>query len=432
MDALPLMPAKRSLEPEDTLDFSSSKRSKFAAADPPTPPQTLSPSTPNRTNNDPRPRIYDCHYPPCTASFTRPCRLAEHERSHTGERPYLCPRPDCGKTFSRDYHLSRHLTFSHTDARIHACTWPGCGKAFATTQRKREHEKTHERKRQFACVGHDPSCTETFRKKSTLATHIAKVHLGIKPFPCTENDDEGAPCTAAYETQGKLNEHMRKRHSGPRYFCTLCEDPAADAEPGVAEDEDTAMGGFTLPKNPLGFTTMPALLAHKREAHPKQPKPRGRPRKPVDPNVFGRVRAANNQHTKGRTARPRIADELLGVAPEAEASIACLRSGCDHRFTNSTELEEHCMEKHGMARIEVAEAEREREALSGGVFWMGGVEPEYEEYGYGSPFGNVHSGVGVYEDDEEDEVLFGNGFGAGVGTAMDMSEDFIDPALGMQ
>ncbi|KAK6458152.1 zf-C2H2 zinc finger, C2H2 type [Scheffersomyces xylosifermentans] len=61
-----------------------------------------------------------------------------------GER-YVCDVPDCGKSFSRSDHLSRHK-FNHEPRAIHTCSCVGCNKSFVRKDVKEKHEFHHRRK----------------------------------------------------------------------------------------------------------------------------------------------------------------------------------------------------------------------------------------------------------------------------------------------
>ena len=65
-----------------------------------------------------------------------------HERSHTGDRPYKCEYPDCGKAFATGYGLKSH-TRVHTGEKPYLCTDEGCTKAFKTSGDLQKHLRTH-------------------------------------------------------------------------------------------------------------------------------------------------------------------------------------------------------------------------------------------------------------------------------------------------
>lgn len=58
---------------------------------------------------------YICPY--CEKGFTRPSSLRTHTYSHTGEKPFRCSEPMCGRKFSVQSNLRRHL-------RIHRLNKP--------------------------------------------------------------------------------------------------------------------------------------------------------------------------------------------------------------------------------------------------------------------------------------------------------------------
>ncbi|KAF1944280.1 hypothetical protein EJ02DRAFT_105112 [Clathrospora elynae] len=49
----------------------------------------------------------------CSKAFSRPSSLRIHSHSHTGEKPYKCPQPGCGKAFSVRSNMKRHERGCH-------------------------------------------------------------------------------------------------------------------------------------------------------------------------------------------------------------------------------------------------------------------------------------------------------------------------------
>lgn len=56
-------------------------------------------------------RNYICQS--CMKEFSRPSSLKIHEHSHSGAKPFICPRPGCGKNFSVRSNMKRHERGCH-------------------------------------------------------------------------------------------------------------------------------------------------------------------------------------------------------------------------------------------------------------------------------------------------------------------------------
>ncbi|KAG9312012.1 hypothetical protein JVU11DRAFT_7285 [Chiua virens] len=217
---------------------------------------------------------YPCAYPDCTKSYSKPSRLAEHERSHTGEvritmtteflllsyssftqRPLTCN--SCGKSYLRESHLQAHSR-SHLPEteKPYVCTESAeCKKRFWTTQHLARHENSHRGDKSYICPKAD--CDEVFNKHHQLRTHICEVHTppGTKPYICSYPG-----CTKSCTTNQKLRGHL-KTHDDKRYTCSY---------PHCLPGDD---------KDPIYFGTWTALQAHIRKDHPPtctHPKCKGR------------------------------------------------------------------------------------------------------------------------------------------------------------
>ncbi|KAN0109506.1 hypothetical protein V8E52_009149, partial [Russula decolorans] len=46
--------------------------------------------------------------PHCAKRFNRPSSLAIHVNTHTGDKPFRCPFPNCGREFNVNSNMRRH------------------------------------------------------------------------------------------------------------------------------------------------------------------------------------------------------------------------------------------------------------------------------------------------------------------------------------
>ncbi|KAK7057485.1 hypothetical protein R3P38DRAFT_2841252 [Favolaschia claudopus] len=156
---------------------------------------------------------YQCTHGGCGRAYTKPSRLEEHERSHSGQRPFVCET--CDKSYLREAHLQAHSR-SHLPRsdRPFVCTQPNCEKRFWTAQHLRVHRDWHNGAKPFSCP--EENCDEVFAKHHQLRTHRCTVHAapGTKPYQCPR---EG--CTKSFATNQHLRTHS-KIHNENRYTCS--------------------------------------------------------------------------------------------------------------------------------------------------------------------------------------------------------------------
>ncbi|KAF2273303.1 uncharacterized protein EI97DRAFT_160859 [Westerdykella ornata] len=77
-------------------------------------------STSNQSAYSPSQDRYIC--PTCNKAFSRPSSLRIHSHSHTGEKPYKCQQPGCGKAFSVRSNMKRHERGCHASSTATATT----------------------------------------------------------------------------------------------------------------------------------------------------------------------------------------------------------------------------------------------------------------------------------------------------------------------
>lgn len=200
-------------------------------------------------------KIHRCTYEGCDKSFNRPAKLAQHVRSHTNTRSFVCPHVLCTKDFLRDSHLKHHVKSAHSDVRDYTCDWKDCCKSFVTATRLKRHRATHEGREKFRCT--IDGCSQTFRKHGTLQRHILTVHEGRKPYICEVLDFDGTECGAGFDTEGHLKSHAGRVHDINNFMCTIC-----------SPEGRSTTGNPILDKREASFSTYGALQEHIDNEHP--------------------------------------------------------------------------------------------------------------------------------------------------------------------
>jgi len=118
---------------------------------------------------DPNSRPYECST--CKRMFRSRRNLYTHMRTHTNERPFVCPIVSCGKAFTTSSNLKRHMRI-HTNSRPYKCSV--CDKRFSRLDTMKQHELLHTSEYQYVCEFRD--CGMKFQQKRALIQHIAVCH----------------------------------------------------------------------------------------------------------------------------------------------------------------------------------------------------------------------------------------------------------------
>ncbi|XP_042217333.1 transcription factor IIIA-like [Homarus americanus] len=153
--------------------------------------------------------VHSCTYESCEKVFSRPSRLAQHLRTHTGERPFVCPAAGCSHSYTRQQHLKRHIELGHQeDTSEENFKCEECEKGFSSAYALKKHHMRYHVLPRYKCN----DCKCTFKKQQHLRTH-SYVHTGLKPYKC---DFPG--CDSRCETPSRLKRH-NLIHGKNRYAC---------------------------------------------------------------------------------------------------------------------------------------------------------------------------------------------------------------------
>ncbi|XP_056465879.1 zinc finger protein ZIC 5-like [Gadus chalcogrammus] len=118
-------------------------------------------------------------------AFKAKYKLINHIRVHTGEKPFTCAFPSCGKMFARSENLKIH-TRTHTGEKPFQCEF--CERRFANSSDRKKHSQVHTASKPYDCKA--LGCTKSYTHPSSLRKHM-KVH--VKSSPTSDPSDPYDP-----------------------------------------------------------------------------------------------------------------------------------------------------------------------------------------------------------------------------------------------
>lgn len=333
-------------------------------------------------------RDYVCDIDGCDKSFTTGTRLRRHKAVHENKANFQCKDfPPCEQVFRKHATLQRHIEADHFGLmpfvceNTHESTGEKCSERFETAEQLRRHKRqahislshaclicvqaSGETAARFASHGelqehmkqvHPPVCLRcdyVARSAAELERHVEMKHTGQdvdarKVFSC-----EYVGCDKTFTRKSNLQSHVKSAHEKRKPF--VCGDCDLSASKGLHKWDSASACGQS-------FAHKHSLEDHVRRKH-----------------VGKSPEKAQAKPRKRATRTSNAASLLTGNQLPAESFVTCALETCGQGLADIEELRMHLSFVHMLTDFEVEEAMVEQEALSGGKFWLGGTDDEFDD-----------------------------------------------------
>ena len=157
--------------------------------------------------NDTGAKLFSCTT--CGAAFTNKSSLDKHKKNrHFYKKHHLCDI--CGNTYASANALEIHWKTQHGQKNM-PCSFEKCGKMFSTEKHLNKHLK-HHGERKFVCPHKE--CGASFVFNSRLTEHLQN-HADTPNYACHI-------CSKTFWIRRQLKKHVEGVHAQRDFNCDLC------------------------------------------------------------------------------------------------------------------------------------------------------------------------------------------------------------------